>query len=133
MSITVDVSGMGNLKDGLGSLADRIRQAVKAELYQLAEEVMTASKEVVPVDTGVLMSTGHVELPEEEFGGGISVSLGYGGPAAPYAMQVHEDLDPHVHWHRPGSGPKYLENPLLQKEPDISDRLAGAIQDELSK
>src|SRR5438445_10956680 len=74
------------------------------EMLEWAELVMTASKRVVPVgETGNLMNSGHAEGPERT-AGGIDVRLGYGGPAAPYALTVHENLNPGVHWHRPGSG-----------------------------
>jgi hypothetical protein len=69
--------------------------------------------------------------------------MGYGGAAAPYALYVHEALEGAVSpspnwswtkkvarggqiaWTRPGSGPKYLELPLHEKQ----DQLPGRIQD----
>lgn len=77
-------------------------------LTRIAETVMTASKrDYVPVDTGALRASGFVEqavqLPT-----GAYISFGFGGPAAPYAAIVHEDLAAH---HPVGSA-KYLEIPL---------------------
>lgn len=121
--------------EGLDVLASRI-EAVKAALpknvaaavYQFGEELMSRSKEVVPVDTGALMNSGYVTLPETS-GDTVSVTVGYGGPAAEYALAVHENMDPHVHWHRPGSGPKYLENPAKEMESQFPDRIAQAVRD----
>lgn len=108
--------------------ASRVPIVASRVLYQFGEEVMAASKEVVPVDSGTLMSTGYV-TPSEQQGDEILVTLGYGGPAAPYAGIVHENLDPHVRWTRPGSGPKYLENPLKERQDGLPDRMAEAFKE----
>lgn len=82
--------------------------AIGAALYREAEAVMTAAKtDYVPVDTGALRSSGVVEAPI--IGAtAASVRLGFGGPAAPYAVLVHEDLTKR---HTVGQA-KYLEIPL---------------------
>ncbi len=107
--------------------AAKARQGIAIELYQFAEEVMAVSKEVVPVDMGNLMNTGHVELPVDS-GNEISVTMGYGGPAVNYALVVHENLDPRVNWHRPGSGPKFLENPLKERQDKLPERIANGFR-----
>ena len=97
------------------------------EMREWAEETMTESKRVVPVgETGNLMNSGHVEGPSRS-AGGTDVRLGYGGPAAPYARVVHENLNPGIHWKRPGSGPKYLENPFMERLPQLEGRLRAAL------
>jgi hypothetical protein len=124
--IEFEISGLDSLMERLGSGAmERIRPAIARELNVIAEEVMSESLEIVPVDTGTLMSTGHVDAPQETEEG-VSITLGYGGPAASYALAVHENLDPNVHWKRPGSGPKYLEIPLKAKQDSIPRRLSEA-------
>lgn len=109
--------------DGLDALREKIESAVSDlptnagdGLYQFGEKVMSVSKERVPVDTGRLMNTGYVSPPVQE-GNLITVVLGYG---TDYALQVHEDMDPRTHWTRPGSGPKYLENPLKEAEGEMA-------------
>lgn len=96
-----------------------------AALFQEAEIVMTVSKrEYVPVDTGALRASGHVEPPLRTAHGG-AVTLGYGGPSAPYAVIVHEDLTKR----HPVGGAKYLELPLrarLQGMPVILGQKTGA-------
>jgi len=90
-------------------------RTVVATLYQGAEMVMTASKrDYVPVDKGHLRASGFVSPPVLRgfVGFGVSggyVDLGFGGPSAPYALIVHEDLTKR---HKVGQA-KYLVIPLL--------------------
>ncbi len=95
-------------------------EAATRALSQLAEETMTESKaNYCPVDTGALRASGHVKPPEVG-GGNISVELGYGGAAAPYALYVHEGT---VHM----KGRKYLETPLLSAQNKVPERVAGGV------
>lgn len=83
-------------------------QAVVGILFREAEQVMAMSKrDYVPVDTGALRASGFVDTPVQTAMGG-SVTLGYGGPSAPYAVIVHEDLTKR----HPVGQAKYLEVPL---------------------
>ena len=124
--------GKKNFADPLLKKRLAIINELERELYLFAEEVMTESKMRVPVDTGALMNTGKVLPPEYHAGGKgkdeISIQMGYGDESVKYALYVHENLDPHVKWTRPGSGPKYLENPLKEKQDELPDRLADAIR-----
>ena len=149
------IDGLTALKSKLRTAIPNARKEVKTELYQFSEEVMTESKQRVPVLTGTLMSTGHVgrrsapgegvaEGPPYEEGESICIDLGYGGPAAKYALYVHEALEgarapspnwswtkavaagKEINWTRPSSGPKYLENPLKEKQDTLAPRLRDA-------
>ena len=138
----MSVSGLDNLSDTLRANLPEAKQAVKVELYQFCEEVMTASKEIVPVLLTALMNSGKVRSPAED-GEVISVTMGYGDEASPYALYVHEALEgPHaidpnwswakkvakggqIDWTRPGSGPKYLTRPLQERQ----DKLPGRLRD----
>jgi hypothetical protein len=149
--ITLTVVGLQELINKLGSVAgDELRTEIGGELYKFGEEVMTESKLVVPVLTGTLMNTGHVDPPVQS-GASTSVILGYGGPAAPYALYVHEALEgatppsPNwswtkavaagkaIQWTRPGSGPKYLETPLKAKQHELPDRIRAVVMRALKK
>jgi hypothetical protein len=131
--------------DGLDQLGDRfnvdkLRAAVKQEVYFFALEVLQASKEVCPMDTGALVNSGQVGrhtapgvMPMEmaydtEDGAGVAVDVGYGDTATDYALAVHENLEPGVNWTRPGSGPKFLENPLKERQDQLPGRCAEAIR-----
>ena len=141
-SFSCNIDGIEDLKAKLLVNGPKARQAVKVELYQFAEEVMTDSKAVVPVLTGALMGTGKV-MPAVESGDDISVTMGYGDEAVGYALIVHEMLDERrfdsetfqmlnpIHWTRPGSGPKFLENPLKAKQDSLPGRIGTAYKDAL--
>jgi hypothetical protein len=140
--VTVRITGLREAVGKLQGAPKRLEGEVGRALYQFAEDVMTESKLRVPVLTGTLMSTGHVDPPKTE-GGKVVVDMGYGGPAAPYALYVHEALEGarppnpnwswykkvarggQISWTRPGSGPKFLENPMKEK----SDQLPGRVRD----
>lgn len=94
-----------------------------AALYQEAEVEMTESKRRVPVDTGTLRASGHVQQSEMA-ADGVSVTMGYGGPAVDYALIVHEDLEAH---HAVGEA-KFLENVLRESAPFLLERIAKRIK-----
>lgn len=114
----IEFRGLDALQRKLENIAKAGPQALAAALYEEAEAVMTASKEQhVPVDTGALRASGHVE-PPRQVGNRTEITMGYGGPAAPYAVIVHEDLTKR----HPVGGAKYLEIPLrarLQGMPSV--------------
>jgi len=87
------ISMDAQLEDFFRQAPNLFLQAAAKALYEEAEMIMTDSKEnYVPVQTGNLKSSGHVQLPVIS-GSQVSVTMGYGGPAAKYALAVHEGLD----------------------------------------
>jgi hypothetical protein len=84
------------------------------------------AKKRTPVDVGTLELSGHVEDPVLD-GAGVSVQLGFGGEARGYAVIVHEDLSP-KNFKRAGSGPKYLEGPMLEAAGTLESALAKDLQ-----
>lgn len=92
-------------------------------LYLEAELIMTDSKQnYVPVDTGVLRNSGTVTKPVIT-NKSVEVTLGYGGPAADYAVVVHE-YPPSV-----GQGKnKYLSRPLNKAERGLVTRVADTMR-----
>lgn len=95
-----------------------------AALFAEAEIEMTESKRRTPVDTGALRSTGFVKPPYFSSDHNITVVLGFGGPAAPYALIVHEDMEA---FHKVGQA-KYLESTLMESRPFIAQRIANRLQ-----
>lgn len=108
----------------LAALQQRSVAALAAGMYQEALAIMRDSQtNYCPVDTGNLKNSGHVEFPKID-GTNVSVRMGYGGAAAPYAAIVHENpragktggVSPsgrkYKHWARVGQW-KYLERPFL--------------------
>lgn len=151
-SAEFEIQGLKELIGRLNGAGQRARKEAENELSHIGEEVMAVSQQRVPWDEGTLATSKHVDEPEQE-GQTTSVRLGYGGDAAAYALYVHEALEgarspsPNwswtkhsmgfipkhgesyssaIHWSRPGSGPKYLEQPLNEKKDDIPPRILDA-------
>lgn len=102
-------------------------RGLAAGLYKEAEGIMTLSKQAyVPVLTGALRNSGFVASPRIKTNK-ASVDLGFGGPAAPYAVFVHENL--HA-FHHVGQA-KYLEIPLLGARRGMPKRLARDVRQAL--
>lgn len=112
------------VRASLDRLASRFPNEVARALYAEAQVEMTEAKRRTPVDTGALRSTGHVDAPDVGIGGDVSVTLGFGGPAAPYAVKVHEDLDA---YHKVGQS-KFLESTIMESRPYMASRIARRIQ-----
>jgi hypothetical protein len=92
-------------------------------LYREGERIMTEAKRRTPVDTGALRASGFVHPPVVT-GQRITLLLGFGGAAAPYALIVHEDLQAR---HTVGQA-KYLESVLHEALPGMDDRLAADLE-----
>lgn len=91
-------------------------------LREEGEDTMTDSKELAPVEYGVLRASGHVEGPDMT-GNVITVTMAYGGAAEEYAYIVHERMDVH----HPVGQAKYLEQPVLEHAPNIPKRMQKAL------
>ena len=63
-------------------------------------------------------------------GGFIGVDIFFGGPAAPYALYVHEIL---YYKHNSPTQAKYLEAPFMERLPQIQQNLARRIMDLMRK
>ena len=120
----VELTGGAALSAHLARLAAQMPRAVGASLYRFAEGVMAESKPEVPVQTGTLRASGHVEPPVLT-SRGAEVELGYGGPAEAYALQVHEDLQAH---HAEPTKAKYLEDPLKRRSADLLPTVGADVE-----
>jgi hypothetical protein len=98
-----------------GKLTRQIEDAVKAEMRIELAEV----KRRTPLDTGALRASEYVDGPFVERGR-IYASIVAGGPTAPYAMIVHENLEA---FHRIGQA-KYLESVLRESAQFMAARIA---------
>lgn len=123
MAELVRITAVGDkaLMDKLRSLGPKAFQEAKRVIYQKAEVIAGKAKEEVPVDTGALRSSIHVELDEGPES--VSASIVAGGPAAEYAVYVHEDLTAR----HPVGGPKFIERPVLEVAPTIAPAILKAI------
>lgn len=123
MSGPLTVMGVGAIQAKLAGLSAAVRPAILAALFEEGETIIKESKERVPVDTGALKNSGFVEPPAWVTPGLARITVGFGGPAAEYAVIVHEDFEAH---HETG-GPKYLESVILERAPGFGDRIAARV------
>lgn len=105
------IQGLDRLREVLQALADR-PDDVRDVLREHAQEAEATSVEYTPKDTGALRASHNVE--DTPTGAQISV----GGPAAPYAVYVHEST--HRRWQEPGTGAKFLERAVAEQLPEIT-------------
>ena len=84
---------------------------------------------LTPIDTGALRGSGGVSAPMN-MPSGIGVDIFFGGPAAPYALYVHEILG---NYHNAPTQAKYLEQPFMERLPEIQANMARRIIDLIRK
>ena len=120
-SFTLD--GIDDLQKVLKNLKDQSGEVMGQALYEEANVIFANSQVLVPVDTGVLRCSGGVSAPQMGTRG-YFVDIFYGGPAAPYALIVHEIIG---NYHNPPTQAKYLERPLMDRVPAIQQNLSKRI------
>ena len=130
--MSVSVKGLPQTVKALKKLGDKGPKALGGALFREGESIIGDSKKkYVPVVSGNLRSSGHVDKPKVT-SSGASVELGYGGPAAPYALDVHEN--PNTGKTATGSKVgewKYLETPFKEHLTNMDQRLAQDMRGEL--
>ena len=134
------LAGAPELIARLKRIAEEAPKEFGDALYQEALGVQKVALTRCPVDDGPLRASIITNKPVYE-GRDISVTIQAGGPSAPYALAVHEHLSEHspaswkaaeasgsgVHWSVAGTGPKFLEGPLLEAKPTLAASLAKRI------
>lgn len=121
------LTGQDKMRKNLAALKqnvpNEVARALNIEMELGAKEV----KRRTPVDEGELRASIHVEGPYIVYLKGrrvIYARVVAGGPSAPYAIYVHEDLDAH---HKVGQA-KYLESWILESRPSMAARVARRVQ-----
>lgn len=109
---------------------DAARFAAKA-LKEEADEAFLISQAVVPVMTGALLTSGEVRGPFVR-GPIVEAFINYGGPAAPYAIYVHE-FPPSRAKHDPPTRWKYLENPVRLYSEGMAERMTVRVLDMVNR
>lgn len=110
----------------LSEIAAGMPGGIARALYAEALVIQRESMKRTPVDTGALRAS-HVTKAPESNGGEISVKIEVGGPAAPYAVFVHENMAAH---HEVGQA-KFLESAILEGSVGLRERIAKRIEDEI--
>lgn len=124
---SIKLTGLNKLLKKFQRRPDEIQKLTAAAINIEAEIIMAKAKVLTPVDLGTLRSTGFVKPPKFRRSK-ISISLGFGGPAAEYALFVHEDLTAN---HVVGQA-KFLEEPFKQSLSGMSTRIAKRVENGLT-
>lgn len=119
-----ELKGADAMKRALRRFGEHAPAVVGQALYAEANGIMAASQPLVPVETGALRSSGHVQLPVQQ-GAKVTVTMGYGGAAASYAKIVHEKLSVR---HASPTRAKYLEEPFRSRTVGMLGRIAGYVR-----
>jgi hypothetical protein len=116
------LEGAAAFRARIAKLVKEVPLEVGRGLYQEGLVEQKESMRRTPVDTGALRASHETTLPTYE-GRDISVKIQVGGPSAPYAVEVHENLEAH---HEVGQA-KFLESTLNESKPHMAERLAKRI------
>lgn len=93
-------------------------------LYQEAQIELKEIKRRTPVLTGALRASETLTTPQRQ-GRRIWVEVLAGGPSAPYAFFVHNDLEA---FHKNGEA-LFIERPLQESAPYLPGRIAKRVND----
>ena len=97
IGIKLALYGIEELQKALKDGKEKSPQAIAQAIWEEANLIFAKSQVLVPVDTGVLRGSGGVSAPQQG-PQGFFVDVFYGGPAAPYALYVHEIIE---NYHKP--------------------------------
>lgn len=114
--------GATALRRKIVKFVERYPDEVARALYQETQVELKEVKRRTPVDTGELRASEHVEGPTRQ-GKVIYTKIVAGGPSAPYAIYVHEDLEA---FHKVGQA-KFIESTILESRPYMTARVAKRI------
>lgn len=128
MPARFDVIGLDRLVRNLTLGGMAAAKAGAAGLARTANVIFDQSQEEVPRDTGTLARSGQVSNPRLE-GYNAVVEISYGGPAAEYALWVHENLEA---YHVPPTKAKYLEGPVLRHINTLGAKINEEIERSIS-
>lgn len=115
------VTGIADVTRKLQRFAAQFPDELKSALRSELEIESTESQRRTPVDTGALRQSHRVEVKDD--GDDIVGTITVGGPAAPYAVDVHERLDV---FHPVGQA-KFLESTLAESKAHLANRVAKRI------
>lgn len=110
----------------LSRLAKRFPDEVGRALFIETEIESKEVKRRTPVDKGPLRASVHVEGPNRSGSGyrTIGTAIVAGGPSAPYAVYVHENLEA---YHAVGQA-KFIESVIMEVRPHMAARVARRIE-----
>jgi len=148
--LTLEVKGWDEVQRRLQAMAQAAPEGVAEGVWKVANDILTEADQLCPESphgSGTLRRSGNVEALTSGDGRLIGARIGYGAQAEDYAVAVHEHLSEHspyswrvavatghgVRWSRPGSGPKFLERPLLAAMPTFVEHVASVVRERLAR
>lgn len=123
MSSGAGLKGGASFKNNVKRFGVKFPDEVGRALYIETEIELKEVKRRTPVDTGELRASEHVVGPTRKFRT-IFTEIVAGGPAAPYAIYVHED---EFAIHKVGQW-KFIESVILESRPFMAERVAKRIE-----
>lgn len=107
----------------LGGVTREIESKVERSIGQCAEDLLDKATQKTPIDTGELRLSGTATVEKK---GVESIGrVGFGGGQVDYALAVHETVK---NYKEPGTGAKYLENPLKENAQRYFNKIANDIK-----
>lgn len=119
------VTGVDAMMKNIAAVRGRYPTAVASALYIESQLMATEVKKRTPVDSGDLRGTIHVVGPTQERNV-IYALIVAGGPAAPYAIYVHENMSA-SHSSPPfgGGQAKFIESVIDENRATLLARIAA--------
>jgi hypothetical protein len=122
--ITIELEGIEALRQSWQRLLPQARTGAAQALKTEAERILESSLPLVPVDTGLMLSSGMVEGPTVS-GQEATVLIRYGGHGlAPYTIRQHEDTTLN---HPNGGQSHFLSEPVFAATGGMAERLGAII------
>jgi hypothetical protein len=117
--IDIQIKGLRDLTRNLQRVGRDLVASAGPALYEEAQVEKLESMRRTPVDTGALRASHDVSQPQTQ-GRDVSVTISVGGPSAPYAEVVHENMEA---LHATGQA-KFLESTVREAVPHLAARIA---------
>jgi hypothetical protein len=128
-TFTFELEGAQELRNMLEFSGKDAGRVVGQVILEEANMIFAKAMVLTPIDTGALRGSGGVSAPINT-PQGIAVDIFFGGPAAPYAIYVHEILG---NYHNPPTQAKFLEQPFMERLPEIQQNMVRRIIDLIRK
>lgn len=145
-----ELRGVADMQTRLKSIDRATREGLSEGTEDEANNVVARAKELVPVKSGDLrdsiqvvkgdLSQGRDTLGRFTEGSAIEIIVTAGNDSIPYTLAIHEHPSPHdppswegvnVQFHPEGTGPKFLERPLLDAVSGMAERVGSKVSSEM--
>ena len=114
---------LNNVIRNLNATVTTINKKAEKQIEKCSQDLLRKAIDKTPMDTGELRKSGAVEV--EKKGLKTTGKVSFGGGQVDYADIVHE-MPNDVNWTEPGTGNKYLENPLKENAKKYLDSIKEA-------